>query len=434
MRFKNLITFLKVNFKVKKSGQSKIVEGGGSILETILAMSILLLSLPFVYNKLSEFSEEIRLIAMAKYIQSYETSINNYILFQKQFFEEDFSLYLEDDKFVETLSPYGLPESNRFDSHLDSPSLLVNIDSKNDKINIFLLFTSTIKENEDGSIEIVSDRILSNISNHIGVNSGYINSEGKLLSKSIIDLPDKYKINSSIVLKLSLESDKSSSSNYLYRYKAGTSTELNTLNQSLVMGDNTNSFSIYDVGTLKLKNAYIKILTQASSLKTESLITNDTKVYDNLIINRYKDTLEIDLLNISGNLNLNRNLEVKSILPIDNISISNPMAGKSTVRNLKGDTLYIGKLSIDNTSSLNIFDELVAYNEVSTLSLITDNLTTGTISLTDISYPLSTIDTFTSIVYEPSVYKLILNNVSTSPIDKHLDSKFDPNFLRENPL
>ncbi|MBL0718154.1 MAG: hypothetical protein JJV93_02785 [Alphaproteobacteria bacterium] len=434
MRFKNLITFLKVNFKVKKSGQSKIVEGGGSILETILAMSILLLSLPFVYNKLSEFSEEIRLIAMAKYIQSYETSINNYILFQKQFFEEDFSLYLEDDKFVETLSPYGLPESNRFDSHLDSPSLLVNIDSKNDKINIFLLFTSTIKENEDGSIEIVSDRILSNISNHIGVNSGYINSEGKLLSKSIIDLPDKYKINSSIVLKLSLESDKSSSSNYLYRYKAGTSTELNTLNQSLVMGDNTNSFSIYDVGTLKLKNAYIKILTQASSLKTESLITNDTKVYDNLIINRYKDTLEIDLLNISGNLNLNRNLEVKSILPIDNISISNPMAGKSTVRNLKGDTLYIGKLSIDNTSSLNIFDELVAYNEVSTLSLITDNLTTGTISLTDISYPLSTIDTFTSIVYEPSVYKLILNNVSTLPIDKHLDSKFDPNFLRENPL
>ena len=249
---------------------------GASITEVLLAMAIVTLAIPFVYNKIMDTNHTVRDIAMAKRIMSARDATLNYVRINQDKWPDVAQIKLDEEE----LGAISTDASAGFIDKYSVRGATVT--------DVYLAF-------------VVSDKDLrtNQIARHIGGDAAVVNEDGVAYGNTwAVSAPDF--LPGDLIYRISRDITGEDTSKYLHRATSGED-DLNVMQRNLNMAFH----NIYNVATASAESAKIKNVN-ATFIESEDVTANT--IYFSSGANMNGQDVHIDNLRVTGDLSGFRNI------------------------------------------------------------------------------------------------------------------------------
>lgn len=254
---------------------------GASIIEVVLAMAIIALAAPFVYNQINQSNKTIKNIAVAKKIMKSRDSVLNFVR-------------INQDKWPDVAQIKLSPEEL---NNISTDAVAGFIDkytvSGATKTDVYLSFDMP-----------ESDLQSAKIAQHIGADAAVVGGDGIAYSDTwAVSAPDF--VVGDLVYKISRDVVGADTSKYLHRATSGED-ELNVMQRDLNMG----RYNIYNIATLGAKSANIR---NANTTFVDAPIIAANEVYFSGGANVEGQNIQLGNVRVSGDVSGFRNIYAKNL-------------------------------------------------------------------------------------------------------------------------
>ncbi len=254
---------------------------GASIIEVVLAMAIVALATPFVYNQINQSNKTIKNIAVAKKIMKSRDSVLNFVR-------------INQDKWPDVAQIKLSPEEL---NNISTDAVAGFIDkytvSGATKTDVYLSFDMP-----------ESDLQSAKIAQHIGADAAVVGGDGIAYSDTwAVSAPDF--VVGDLVYKISRDVVGADTSKYLHRATSGED-ELNVMQRDLNMG----RYNIYNIATLGAKSANIR---NANTTFVDAPIIAANEVYFSGGANVEGQNIQLGNVRVSGDVSGFRNIYAKNL-------------------------------------------------------------------------------------------------------------------------
>lgn len=254
---------------------------GASIIEVVLAMAIVALATPFVYNQINQSNKTIKNIAVAKKIMKSRDSVLNFVR-------------INQDKWPDVAQIKLSPEEL---NNISTDAVAGFIDkytvSGATKTDVYLSFDMP-----------ESDLQSAKIAQHIGADAAVVGGDGIAYSDTwAVSAPDF--VVGDLVYKISRDVVGADTSKYLHRATSGED-ELNVMQRDLNMG----RYNIYNIATLGAKSANIR---NANTTFVDAPIVAANEVYFSGGANVEGQNIQLGNVRVSGDVSGFRNIYAKNL-------------------------------------------------------------------------------------------------------------------------
>lgn len=254
---------------------------GASIIEVVLAMAIVALAAPFVYNQINQSNKTIKNIAVAKKIMKSRDSVLNFVR-------------INQDKWPDVAQIKLSPEEL---NNISTDAVAGFIDkytvSGATKTDVYLSFDMP-----------ESDLQSAKIAQHIGADAAVVGGDGIAYSDTwAVSAPDF--VVGDLVYKISRDVVGADTSKYLHRATSGED-ELNVMQRDLNMG----RYNIYNIATLGAKSANIR---NANTTFVDAPIIAANEVYFSGGANVEGQNIQLGNVRVSGDVSGFRNIYAKNL-------------------------------------------------------------------------------------------------------------------------
>ena len=254
---------------------------GASIIEIVLAMAIVALATPFVYNQINQSNKTIKNIAVAKKIMKSRDSVLNFVR-------------INQDKWPDVAQIKLSPEEL---NNISTDAVAGFIDkytvSGATKTDVYLSFDMP-----------ESDLQSAKIAQHIGADAAVVGGDGIAYSDTwAVSAPDF--VVGDLVYKISRDVVGADTSKYLHRATSGED-ELNVMQRDLNMG----RYNIYNIATLGAKSANIR---NANTTFVDAPIIAANEVYFSGGANVEGQNIQLGNVRVSGDVSGFRNIYAKNL-------------------------------------------------------------------------------------------------------------------------
>ena len=254
---------------------------GASIIEVVLAMAIVALATPFVYNQINQSNKTIKNIAVAKKIMNSRDSVLNFVR-------------INQDKWPDVAQIKLSPEEL---NNISTDAVAGFIDkytvSGATKTDVYLSFDMP-----------ESDLQSAKIAQHIGADAAVVGGDGIAYSDTwAVSAPDF--VVGDLVYKISRDVVGADTSKYLHRATSGED-ELNVMQRDLNMG----RYNIYNIATLGAKSANIR---NANTTFVDAPIIAANEVYFSGGANVEGQNIQLGNVRVSGDVSGFRNIYAKNL-------------------------------------------------------------------------------------------------------------------------
>ncbi len=254
---------------------------GASIIEVVLAMAIVALATPFVYNQINQSNKTIKNIAVAKKIMKSRDSVLNFVR-------------INQDKWPDVAQIKLSPEEL---NNISTDAVAGFIDkytvSGATKTDVYLSFDMP-----------ESDLQSAKIAQHIGADAAVVGGDGIAYSDTwAVSAPDF--VVGDLVYKISRDVVGADTSKYLHRATSGED-ELNVMQRDLNMG----RYNIYNIATLGAKSANVR---NANTTFVDAPIIAANEVYFSGGANVEGQNIQLGNVRVSGDVSGFRNIYAKNL-------------------------------------------------------------------------------------------------------------------------
>jgi type II secretory pathway pseudopilin PulG len=334
---------------------TKVLDHGGTLIETIVALSLFILAVPLIQNSIDKRNKELRNKVYANQIQDIMKYLRTYSRVKQINWAAaptiPFVTRIYDSGFKETLIPYGLPK--KFQSDIDYTAIMVktmpSIEEQIPVIDIYLIASNT-NFNRTNITEITSQII--------GYEIGYVENN------QIFTLNGNWEIDTSLWPYQVKENDIIIKDNisiktreYLHRDFYADVGEEDTSNLNVMQSD----LYIQKNDIKDVNNLFVNNLTVKDILIADNMEINDNKIYsystgnDNLVIKKGLTIKEGDTtptVNYDGT-----DIDILQKLELDNTIVNGTLRSSSNLNALEID----GNLTASNfdIKNLTIKDEML---------------------------------------------------------------------------
>ena len=249
-----------------------IAQRGASMLEVILAITVVLAVSPFLYNQIITISEDIRDIAMANKIVKSRDNVINFVRVNQTEWPDTIEIKLTDEELAEIVP---MAHAGFIDKYKVNGATLTDI---------YLAF------NPNSSIYRAT-----NIAKHIGNDAAIVREDGIAYSQVwAVSAPDSFNVGD-LIYRISRDFEGSDKSRFLHRGTMGED-GLNQMQRDLHM----NNFNIFNVGEISSLSAKI---FDADGVFIESDVVDADTVYFSSGANLNSDNVTIGSLRVVGDTN-----------------------------------------------------------------------------------------------------------------------------------
>ena len=254
---------------------------GASILEVVLAMAIIALATPFVYNQINESNKTLKNIATAKKIIDVRDNALNFVRINQDKWPDVAQIKLSDEE-LKDISQDAV--AGFIDKYIVTGAT---------KTDVYLAFDLPD-----------SDLHANKIAKHIGADAAVVGGDGIAYSDTwAVSAPDF--VVGDLIYKISRDLVGNDTSKYLHRATSGED-ELNVMKRDLNMG----LYNIYDVATLDAQSVDIRN-ANATFVKTPAISANE--VYFSGGANVEGQNIELGNLRVSGDISGFRNIYAQNV-------------------------------------------------------------------------------------------------------------------------
>ena len=378
--------------------QNKFAQRGASVLETIMAVAVVLAASPFVYNQIADMSNDVKDMAMASKIVSLRDSVVNYLRVNQDQWPDVAEIKISDEN-LEKIAPFA--HSGFIDKYK------VNGASVTD---VYLAF------NIDNS-----DYRGANIAKYIGEDAATVREDGIAYSQSwAVSAPEDFYVGD-LIFRISRDFDGADQSKFLHRGTMGED-GLNKMQRDLHM----NNFNVFNVSTIDGLSAKI---FDVDAVFVNSAIVDADVVYFSAGANMQSPNVSVGSMRVVGDTNgfrtitanklngekysMNGKLVVDSATVGNSVSVSNNLILKSSsAKSISGfDAISANVLLTPYLSATNLL-----FYENFGLTVSGELLTTGKAALQIGSWLFPT-------TTPPSFSKLILTRASLPAVPEINDFK-----------
>ena len=250
----------------------KFAERGASVLEVLLAVTVVLSVSPFLYNQIIDISKDVQDIAMANKIVKNRDKIINFLRINQNQWPDTIEIKLTDEEIAE-IAPMAY--AGFIDKYKVNGATITEV---------YLAFN--ISDSEYRS---------SNIAKHIGDAAAIVRNDGVAYSQSwAVSAPEVFN-SGDLIFRISRDFDGADKSKFLHRGTMGED-GLNQMQRDLHM-NNFNVFNVSDISSLSAK-----IFDASAVFLTSDVVDADT-VYFSSGANISSDDIQIGSMRVTGDTN-----------------------------------------------------------------------------------------------------------------------------------
>lgn len=309
---------------------------GASMLEVILAIAVVMVMVPFMYNQISDMTDAVQDVAMANKIVNTRDTVINYVRVNQAQWGDNAEIKLDEEQ-LKAIAP--LAHSGFIDKYKISGSSMTDV---------YLAFNMA-----------ESDLRGANIAKYIGDDAAIVREDGIAYSQNwAVSAPnDFYK--GDLVFKISRDFANADKSKFLHRGTMGED-GFNQMQRDLYM----NNFNIFNVGTIDGLSAKI---TDVDAVFLNSDVLDADSVYFNSGVNLSSQNVTMGSLRVNGDTSGFRSI-IANKLNGDKYSTNGRLiVDKATVGN---SVNVAGNLVLKSSGSKSV----TGFNAVSTGKLLTPYL------------------------------------------------------------
>ncbi|MBQ7055813.1 MAG: hypothetical protein IJN91_02680 [Alphaproteobacteria bacterium] len=254
---------------------------GASILEVVLAMAIIALATPFVYNQINQSNQTIKNIAIAKQIISVRDNALNFVRMNQDKWPDTAQIRLTAEE-LQMISPDAV--AGFIDKYVLTGATTTDV---------YLAFDLDS-----------SDLQINKIASHIGTDSAVVGGDGVAYSDMwAVAAPDFAP--GDLIYRISRDIVGEDTSKYLHRATSGED-NLNVMMRDLDMAQ----YNIYNVSALDAKSADIR---NGNAAFVKSPIVSANEVYFSGGANVDGQNIELGNLRVSGDVSGFRNIYAQNV-------------------------------------------------------------------------------------------------------------------------
>ena len=247
-------------------------ERGASVLEVVLAITVVLSVSPFLYNQIIDISKDVQDIAMANKIVKNRDKIINFLRINQSQWPDTIEIKLTDEEIAE-IAPMAY--AGFIDKYKVHGATITEV---------YLAFNTS--DSEYRSV---------NIAKHIGDDAAIVRDDGVAYSQSwAVSAPDVFN-KGDLIFRISRDFDGADKSKFLHRGTMGED-GLNQMQRDLHM-NNFNIFNISDISSLSAK------IFDASAVFLISDVVDADTVYFSSGANISSDDIQIGSMRVTGDTN-----------------------------------------------------------------------------------------------------------------------------------
>lgn len=260
--------FYKINFDAQR---------GASVLETLMAISVVLAVSPFVYNQIANISDDVKDMMMANKIVNLRDGVINFLRVNQDKWEDTVEIKLSQEE-LEQISPFA--HSGFIDKYK------VNGASISD---VYLAFDVHDKEYRSA-----------NVAKYIGQDAAVVREDGIAYSASwAVSAPDDFNVGD-LIFRISRDFDGADKSRFLHRATMGED-GLNQMHRDLYM-NNFNIFNVSDIYAISAK------ITDVDAVFLNTNIVDSDNVYFSSGANMQSPNITVGSVRVTGDVNGFRNI------------------------------------------------------------------------------------------------------------------------------
>lgn len=287
---------------------------GASVLETLMAISVVLVVSPFVYNQIANMSDDVKDMAMANQIVNLRDGVINFLRVNQDKWDDNVEIKLseEDLKQISSFAHSGFIDKYK-----------VNGASISD---VYLAFDVNDKKYRSA-----------NIAKYIGADAAVVREDGIAYASSwAVSAPDDFYVGD-LIFRISRDFDGADKSKFLHRATMGED-GLNQMQRDLHM-NNFNLFNVSNIDAISAKiNDVDAVFLDTSIIDSDSVyfssganmqspnitvgsirVTGDVNGFKSIIANKLNDDkystsgrLVVDSATVGNSVNVAGNLVLKS--------------------------------------------------------------------------------------------------------------------------
>ena len=249
---------------------------GASVLEVLLAMAIVAMATPFLYNQISDTNDTLRDIALANEIIELRNPVLNFIRLNQNDWPDVAQIKLSDDELDEISD---MPTAGFIDKYAVNGATVTDV---------YLAFDFD-----------ETDLRTSVIARHIGFDAAVVGNDGIAYGRTWAVAAPDFKVGN-LIYRISRDLDGEDKTKYLHRTETGEE-NLNMMLRDLNMNHNR----MYDVGGVLAKSAKIK---GASARFVDSGVLSANTLYFSSGASLDGDDATFDTMRITGDVSGFRNI------------------------------------------------------------------------------------------------------------------------------
>ena len=308
-------------------------ERGASVLEVMLAITVVISVSPFLYSQIIGISKDVQDIAMANKIVKNRDKIVNFLRINQTQWPDTVEIQLTDEEVAE-IAP--MAHAGFIDKYKVNGATITDV---------YLAFN--INDSEYRTV---------NIAKHIGADAAVVRDDGVAYSQSwAVVAPDVFN-NGDLIFRISRDFEGSDKSRFLHRGTMGED-GLNQMQRDLHM----NNFNIFNIGDISSLSA--KIFDADTVFLTADVVDADT-VYFSSGANISSDSIKIGSMRVTGDASGFNTITANKLN--NDKYVTN---GRLTVdsANVYGSVNVAGNMVLKSSSSKTI----TGFNGITTSNLLT---------------------------------------------------------------
>lgn len=247
-------------------------QSGASVLETIMAISVVLAISPFVYNQIANMSDDVKDMTMANKIVNLRNEVINFLRLNQDKWDDTIEIKLSEED-LQQISPFA--HSGFIDKYKVNGASITDV---------YLAFNVNDKEYRSA-----------NVAKYIGEDAAVVREDGIAYASSwAVSAPDDFYVGD-LIFRISRDFDGADKSKFLHRATMGED-GLNQMQRDLHM----NNFNIFNVSNIDGISAKI---TDVDAVFLNSSIVDSDSVYFTSGANMQSPNITVGSVRVTGDTN-----------------------------------------------------------------------------------------------------------------------------------
>ncbi|MCQ2562576.1 MAG: hypothetical protein MJ158_03115, partial [Alphaproteobacteria bacterium] len=276
-------------------------ENGASVLEVVLAISIVLLSSPFLYSQIKDVSNDVQDIAMANRIVKLRDGVLNYVRVNYSQWDEEIQQQIPVED-LEEIAP--MAHTGFIDKYKVKGATITDI---------YLAFD--ISNN---------NYRVTNIVKHIGNDSAIVTDNSIAYSQTWAVSAPEFKTGD-LIYKITRDFDGEDKTRYLHRGTFGQD-DLNMMKRDLDM----NGFNVLNIGKIESESANV---SNVNTMYVESDFIDTQNLYFSSGANMNAENVDITTMRITGDVNGFKTITAKYLNDNKFTTVGRVIADRATINN-----------------------------------------------------------------------------------------------------